>query len=166
MAALPNNSLAKLAEAEERRLHRPITTQSVPQKPDDVNLDFTKPAGAAKPAASVPADNDLDFTYIAAKRGDELINVPASFGKPDITPSFADIATSRPVSVQKPLVADVGSPNVLPREGSIGGARARDGEDPFENMATIEEDYIASDVGGLPPLNDDRFRFGLGAGGS
>lgn len=150
--------LAKLAEAEERRLHRPITTQSVPQKPDDVNLDFTKPAVAAKPAAAVPADNNLDFTYIAAQKpariGDDLINVPASFGKPDITPSFADIATSRPVSVQKPLVADVGSPNVLPREGSIGGARSRDGEDPFENMATIK--ITASDVGGRA-MNDADF---------
>lgn len=133
--ALPNNSVAFMVKAEQHRLHRPITTQSVPQKPDDVNLDFTKPAAAAKPAAPVPADNNLDFTYIAAQKpariGDDMIDVPASFGKP-ATPSFADIATSRPVSAQKPPpVEDVGSPSVLPREGSIGGARSRH-EDPTE----------------------------------
>lgn len=153
--ALPNNSLAKLAEAEQRRLHRPVTTQSVPQKPSDADLDFTKPATGTKPTApaSVAADNDLDFTYIAAKRGDDLIKVPDSFGKPDVSPSFAGIATSRPVSVQKPLVADAGSPMVLPRDG-IDGARSRN-EDPL--LYHVDEAITATDVRGLPPLNDDSF---------
>lgn len=154
--ALPNNSLAKLAEAEQRRLHRPVTTQSVPQKPSDADLDFTKPATGTKPTApaSVAADNDLDFTYIAAKRGDDLIKVPDSFGKPDVSPSFADIATSRPVSVQKPLVADAGSPNLLPREGSVGGPRSRN-EDPaqYPQIETIP----ARDVAGNTAMNDADF---------